>query len=195
MLNADKVVKKTKKEEAPEIKEVKEQPKTSDHISVKEKIAEYSLNRMAGGRISETHTRSTFLIDDETLEKLQNLTDYIEGINGLETEFNEDRTARQIRDERLFSKGIKSKLINYALDTLLEQYEKDEGIIPKVQKARFKHTDGTFHRAFKFTENGVTYYLEQNNRGKEIRFLSTDKDISEQEIEELFNEKVELENY
>ncbi|QQS86566.1 hypothetical protein I6J04_13270 (plasmid) [Staphylococcus carnosus] len=174
-----------------------EQPKqeivsNSDKLSVKDKIEEYSDERMTSGRINETHKRSTFLVDQDTLDKLQNLVDLMEGTNGLDSKYQDNLTTKQARDNRLLAKGFKSKIINYALDTVLEEWESTEGLIPNVEKVRYKTTEGTYNRAFKFEENGVLYYLEQNNRGHEVKYLATDSGITEDEINELFNEKVEL---
>lgn len=178
----------TKQEEQPK----QEVISNSDKLSVKDKIEEYSDERMTSGRINETHKRSTFLVDQDTLDKLQNLVDLMEGTNGLDSKYQDNLTTKQARDNRLLAKGFKSKIINYALDTVLEEWESTEGLIPNVEKVRYKTTEGTYNRAFKFEENGVLYYLEQNNRGHEVKYLATDSGITEDEINELFNEKVEL---
>lgn len=178
----------TKQEEQPK----QEVVSNSDKLSVKDKIEEYSDERMTSGRINETHKRSTFLVDQDTLDKLQNLVDLMEGTNGLDSKYKDNLTTKQARDNRLLAKGFKSKIINYALDTVLEEWESTEGLIPNVEKVRYKTTEGTYNRAFKFEENGVLYYLEQNNRGHEVKYLATDSGITEDEINELFNEKVEL---
>lgn len=171
---------------------LKETNTNSDKISIKDKIEEYSDTRMTSGRINETHKRSTFLVDDDTLDKLQNLVDYMEASNGLNSKYHDNLTVKQIRYNRLLSKGFKSKIVNYALDTIMEQWESDEGLIPKVDKVRYKTPEGKYNRVFRFIENGDLYYLEQDNRGNEVKFLSTGKGFSETEINELFDEKVEL---
>lgn len=178
-------------------KKQEEQPKqevvtNSDKLSVKDKVEEYSDERMTSGRINETHKRSTFLVDQDTLDKLQNLVDLMEGTNGLDSKYQDNLTTKQARDNRLLAKGFKSKIINYALDTVLEEWESTEGLIPNVEKLRYKTTDGTYNRVFKFEENGVLYYLEQNNRGREIKYLATDSSITVDEINELFTEKQDL---
>ena len=178
----------TKQEEQPK----QEAVSNSDKLSVKDKIEEYSDERMTSGRINETHKRSTFLVDQDTLDKLQNLVDLMEGTNGLDSKYQDNLTTKQARDNRLLAKGFKSKIINYALDTVLEEWESTEGLIPNVEKVRYKTTEGTYNRAFKFEENGVLYYLEQNNRGIEVKYLATDSGITADEINELFTEKQEL---
>ena len=178
----------TKQEEQPK----QEVVSNSDKLSVKDKIEEYSDERMTSGRINETHKRSTFLVDQDTLDKLQNLVDLMEGTNGLDSKYQDNLTTKQARDARLLAKGFKSKIINYALDTVLEELESTEGLIPNVEKVRYKTTEGTYNRAFKFEENGVLYYLEQNNRGIEVKYLATDSGITADEINELFTEKQEL---
>ncbi|MCG2355677.1 hypothetical protein K4S27_11095 [Staphylococcus epidermidis] len=189
--NVKKKVNEPKEEQTKEVSNSEVVP-NSDRISVKDRIEEYSDTRMTSGRINETHTRSTFLVDDETLEKLQNLVDYMEASNGLNSKYHDNLTLKQIRDNRLLSKGFKSKVVNYALDTIIEQWESDEGLIPKVNKVRYKTTEGKYHRVFKFEENGDLYYLEQDNRGNEVKFLSTGKGFSESEINDLFVKKEEI---
>lgn len=191
-LNLDPNNVKQKKAETKQEQPKQEAVTNSDKLNVKDKIEEYSDERMTSGRINETHKRSTFLVDQDTLDKLQNLVDLMEGTNGLDSKYQDNLTTKQARDNRLLAKGFKSKIINYALDTVLEEWESTEGLIPNVEKVRYKNPEGTYNRAFKFEENGVLYYLEQNNRGHEVKYLATDSGITEDEINELFNEKVKL---
>jgi hypothetical protein len=190
MLNKDGLNK--KKTEEPKQDIVKEPVTSSENVSIRERIEEYSNTRMTSGRINETHQRATFLVDQDTLDKLQNLVDLMEGTNGLDSKYQDNLTTKQARDARLLAKGFKSKIINYALDTVLEEWESTEGLIPNVEKVRYKTTEGTYNRAFKFEENGVLYYLEQSNRGIEVKYLATDSGITADEINELFTEKQEL---
>lgn len=185
-------VKQKNKEPEQEQQPKKEVVTNSDKLSVKDRIEEYSDERMTSGRINETHKRSTMLLDNDTLNKLQNLVDLMESTNGLDSKYQNNLTTKQARDNRLLAKGFKSKIVNYALDTVLEEWESTEGLIPNVEKVRYKTTDGTYNRAFKFEENGVLYYLEQNNRGVEVKYLATDSGITADEINELFTEKQEL---
>lgn len=159
----------------------------SDNLSIKDRIEEYSDERLTSGRINETHKRATFLIDSDTLDKLQNLVDLIEATNSLESKYQDNLTTKQVRTNRLLAKGFKSKLINYALNSVMEEWESSQGLIPEVEKIRYKKSDGTYNRVFKFEENGTLYLLEQNNRGVEQRFMSTDSGDTKEEIDNLFN--------
>lgn len=159
----------------------------SDNLSIKDRIEEYSDERLTSGRINETHKRATFLIDSDTLDKLQNLVDLIEATNSLESKYQDNLTTKQVRTNRLLAKGFKSKLINYALNSVMEEWESSQGLIPNVEKLRYKKSDGTYNRVFKFEENGTLYLLEQNNRGVEQRFMSTDSGDTKEEIDNLFN--------
>lgn len=167
--------------------QTKQKPVTnSDSISIKEKIEEYSDERMTSGRISESHKRATFLVDEETLDKLQNLIDLMEATNAIDSSYQNDLTDKQIRSNRLLAKGFKSKFINYCLDTILDEWENTEDTIPDVDKARYKTSDDTFNRAFRFKQDNILYGLEQNHRGKEVRFMSTANGNTEQEINDWF---------
>ena len=159
----------------------------SDNLSIKDRIEEYSDERLTSGRINETHKRATFLIDSDTLDKLQNLVDLIEATNSLESKYQDNLTTKQVRTNRLLAKGFKSKLINFALNSVMEDWESSQGLIPEVEKIRYKKRDGTYNRVFKFEENGTLYLLEQNNRGVEQRFMSTDSGDTKEEIDNLFN--------
>lgn len=159
----------------------------SDNLSIKDRIEEYSDERLTSGRINETHKRATFLIDSDTLDKLQNLVDLIEATNSLESKYQDNLTTKQVRTNRLLAKGFKSKLINFALNSVMEDWESSQGLIPEVEKIRYKKSDGTYNRVFKFEENGTLYLLEQNNRGVEQRFMSTDSGDTKEEIDNLFN--------
>ncbi|WP_165380025.1 hypothetical protein, partial [Staphylococcus condimenti] len=46
-----------------------------------------------------------------------------------------------------------------------------------------------YHKAYSFTDNDVTYYIEQ---GREIEFLSTSEGAKIEEIESKFNECSDL---
>ena len=189
MLNKDGLNK--KKTEEPKQDTVKEPVTSSENVSIRERIEEYSNTRMTSGRINETHQRATFLVDQDTLTKLNNLVDLMEGTNGLDSKYQDNKTVKQVRDDRLFSKGFKSKLINFSLDTILEEWEQSQGLIPEVSKIRYKAQDGTYHRTFKFKEEGILYLITQSNRGHEIEFLTSEV-VSESEIESKFTHYVEL---
>ncbi|EGQ3068521.1 hypothetical protein KEI82_002495 [Staphylococcus pseudintermedius] len=164
--------------------------KVIDSFNIKEKIKEYSEKRMSQGYINETHKRATFLIDSNTLDKIQNLVDYMEATNALSSKYQNHLTVEQARNERLLAKGFKSKIVNYALDTVIELWESENDIIPNIDKVRYKTKDGTYNRAFRFRKDNVLYYLEQSNRGEEVKFLSTKSGGTEEEINKEFENKL-----
>ncbi|MDK3656243.1 hypothetical protein O0A22_11555 [Staphylococcus pseudintermedius] len=173
--------------------ELDENEKKTDKFDIKERIKEYSTTRMSLGRINETHKRSTFLIDSDTLDKMQNLVDYMEATNALDSKYQNHLTVEQARNDRLLAKGFKSKLVNYALDTVLDAWEAENDIIPKIDKVRYKTKDGTYNRAFRFKKDNILYYLEQSNRGREIKFMSTELNSTEDEINKEFEDKIKKE--
>lgn len=163
----------------------------ADKKDIRERLEDFSDRRMVSGRISENSSRATFLVSDDVLSKLSDLVDHMEAVSSLDSKLNEDKTLKEIRDMRLFSKGFKSKFVGYALESALNEWEAEKGLIPKTERVRYKAQDGTYHRTFKFKEEGVLYLITQSNRGHEIEFLTSD-DIPVDEINAKFNRYVEL---
>lgn len=166
----------------------------ADKSSVKERIEEYSDTRMTAGHINETHKRATLLLDTDTLDKLQNLVDLMEASNGLESSFTDGKTVKQARNDRLLAKGFKSKIVNYALNTIISQWETENDLIPNVEKVRYKDDkSGTYHRSFMFKQDGVLYLITQSNRGVEIEFRTSNKE-PEESLKEDFEARVRKSN-
>lgn len=164
---------------------------SSERRGIREKLEYYSDVRMVSGRISETHSRQTYFVDDDIAKQLDNLVEYFEATNGLESKFNDNQTLKQTRENRLLAKGIKSKLVNMAIEQVLDQWSQEEGLIVDVDRIRYKNpSDNTYHRTFKFTENGVTYLMTQSNRGHELEYMDTTTH-SLDEIEQRFQSYVE----
>ena len=165
--------------------------KTTDKKDIRERLEDFSDRRLVSGRISELSSRATFLVSDDVLSKLSDLVDHMEAISALDSTLNENKTVKEIRDMRLFSKGFKSKFVGYALESALAEWEAEKGLIPETKRVRYKAQDGTYHRTFKFKEEGVLYLITQSNRGNELEFL-TSEDVSESEIESKFSYYEEL---
>lgn len=165
--------------------------KPTDKKDIRERLEDFSDRRMVSGRISELSSRATFLVSDDVLSKLSDLVDHMEAISSLDSKLNEDKTLKEIRDMRLFSKGFKSKFIGYALESAINEWESEIGVIPQTERVRYKSQDGTYHRTFKFKEEGVLYLITQSNRGHEIEFLTSNK-TSEDEINAKFDKYVKL---
>ncbi len=165
----------------------------NDTTTVKGALKDYSVERMGNSIIGENHTRQTYLIDDETIEKLEYLVSYVQATNGINSENNRGLNKTEINRRRALTKGFKSKAVNYAIKKFIEQWEGQEGAIPDVQhkKHGFKIGDTDkykYHHYYMFTENGETYGIEQDNRGKELRYISTTKGDSVESIEQWFND-------
>lgn len=165
--------------------------KPTDKKDIRERLEDFSDRRMVSGRISELSSRATFLVSDDVLSKLSDLVDHMEAVSSLDSKLNEDKTLKEIRDMRLFSKGFKSKFVGYALESALNEWEAEKGLIPETERVRYKAQDGTYHRTFKFKEDDILYLITQSNRGHEIEFL-TSEEVSESEIESKFTHYVEL---
>lgn len=157
-----------------------------DHKTLNERLKDYSIKRMSDSIISENHSRSTYLIEDETLKKLNSLVSYVQAINGIDSTNNKNMSRTEINRSRALTKGFKSKSVNYAIQQFLNQWEAEEGLIPNVQYKKSK-VDKVFHHYYLFSENGETYGIEQDNRGRELQYLSTENDDKKEFIEEWFN--------
>ena len=159
----------------------------TDTKTVKDKLKDYADKRQNSSIISDTHTRSTYLISDETIQTLDYLVAYIEATNGLGSELTKGMSPEEVNKGRVLSKGVKSKIVNYAIQSFLDEYESQEGLIPDVQHKKSK-VGKVYHNYYMFTENGETYGIEQDNRGKELRYLSTTNGDSVESIEQWFDE-------
>ena len=159
----------------------------NDTKTLKENLKDYSVQRMSDSIIGENHTRQTYLINDETIEKLEHLVSYVQASNGIDSENNKGLNKSEINRSRALTKGFKSKAVNYAIQQFLDQWEEQEGLIPNVQHKKSK-VGKVYHNYYMFTENGETYGIEQNNRGQELRYLSTTNGDSVESIEQWFDE-------
>lgn len=159
----------------------------ADKQTIKEELKSYSDSRMNNSIISDTHKRATFLVADDVLNKLENFTFYNEATNSIGSSFTQGLSDEQIFRGRVMSKGIKSKLVNFAISKVLDELESQSGLIPEVSHKRFK-VDKVNHNAYLFKEDGVTHYLEINNRGKMVEELSTDNEYSEDELQQKFDD-------
>ena len=92
----------------------------------------------------------------------------------------------QINKGRVLSKGVKSKLVNYSIQRFLDEYEQQDGLIPHTEHKKYK-VGNVYHNAYRYTQDGVTYGILQNNRGKEVKFMSTDSGNTVEEINEWFD--------
>lgn len=159
----------------------------NDTKTLKENLKDYSVQRMSDSIIGESHTRQTYLVNDETIEKLEHLVSYVQASNGIDSENNKGLNKSEINRSRALTKGFKSKAVNYAIQQFLDQWEEQEGLIPNVQHKKSK-VGNVYHNYYMFTEDGETYGIEQDNRGKELRYLSTANGDSIESIEQWFDE-------
>lgn len=173
--------------EIEEVNETFDNTDLNDTKTLKEHLKDYSVQRMSDSIIGESHTRSTYLIEDETLEKLNSLVSYVQANNGIDSEANKGLNKTEVNRSRALTKGFKSKAVNFAISQFLDQWESQEGLIPDVQHKKSK-VGKVYHNYYLFTENGETYGIEQDNRGKELRYLSTEKDYSVEDIEQWFDD-------
>ena len=159
----------------------------TDKKTIKEELKDFADSRMNSSIISDTHTRSTYLISDTTLEKLNNLVAFTEVSNGLNSELTKGMSREEINKGRVLSKGVKSKLVNYSIQKFLDDYESQEGLIPETFHKKYK-VGNVYFNAYLFTQDGITYGVTQDNRGREIEFMSTDNGYTNEQINEWFDE-------
>lgn len=173
MLNPNDVTKKSNTQ-ADETKNVIKDFPTDDK-TIKEELKEYSDARQADSIIEESHRRATHLMSDSSLAKMDDLVNYISATYGLNSEFTKDMDKREVSRARTLTKGTRSKILNFALQHFLDTFEQQEGLIPETEHKRFK-VNGKNHNAYRFTKDGVTYLIEQDQRGRELFFMSTETD-------------------
>lgn len=163
---------------------------TTDKKTVKEELKEFSDKRSGNSIIGESHTRATHLLSDSSLDKLNQLVNFISASYGLNSELTKGMDEKEVKKARTLTKGTRSKALNFALQHFLDTWEQEEGLIPHTEHKRYDvGTDKTkiYHNAYRFTQDGVTYGILQDNRGKEINFMSTDSGNTVEEINEWFD--------
>src|SRR5699024_4767608 len=168
VVDSSKVTKKNNNpKEQPNEQTTKEPVKSSDKVTISDKVREYSEHHM-------------------------------EATNTLDSEITKGLTDTKKQSLRNFAGGFKSKFLNYLIKEGLEQWSKEEGTIPSIDRARFPVNDGSYHRAFRINEKNKLTYTIQDARGHEITYLTTDssadkdKQATEEYINELFEEKQNL---
>lgn len=157
-------------------------------LSAKEGLLKYADERATSSIINNTHSRSTFLINDKLIAKLNDVIAYLEVTNGVGSQLIPEGTKeKDIEKGQLLAKGAKSKIVNHSLNKFIKQLENERNAkFPNVLHK--KQNVGTvknkkYHNYYMFTENGETYGIEQDNRGKELRYLSTEPGESEKGVE------------
>lgn len=173
MLNPNDVTKKSNTQADEKKNVIKDFP--TDDKTIKEELKEYSDARQADSIVGESHTRATHLLSDSSLAKMDDLVNYISATYGLNSEFTKNMDKREVSRARTLTKGTRSKILNFALQHFLDSFEQQEGLIPHTESKRFK-VNGKNHNAYRFTKDGITYLIEQDSRGRELFFMSTETD-------------------
>lgn len=185
MLNANEVKKKSSTEEQ---QTTPQPPQTliSEKESVKEELKKFSDERSGNSIIGEDHSRATHLLSNSSLEKLNQLVNFISASYGLNSELTKGMDEKEVKKARTLTKGTRSKALNFALQHFLDTWEQEEGLIPNTEHKKYKISN-VYHNAYRFTQDGVTYGILQDNRGEEINFMSTDLGNTIEEINEWFD--------
>lgn len=158
----------------------------NDTKTIKEELKKFSDERQGNSIIGEDHTRATHLLSNSSLEKLNHLVNFIEASYGLNSELTKGMDEKEVKKARTLTKGTRSKALNFALQHFLDTWEQEEGLIPNTEHKKYK-VGNVYHNAYRFTQDGVTYGILQDNRGKEVNFMSTDSGNTVEEINEWFD--------
>lgn len=162
------------------------------------KAYEHKQERDARYLVTDDHSRATFHIADETIERINDICSYMEVLSGIGGVFSSERVEDYSNHEkyRKLAKGFKSTIVNMALDNIITDFEKSHGKLPKVDRVRFMSSDKTYHRAFKIVDDENVYFSELDNRGNELLYFSntvaTELFATSEEIEKLFNQRLKL---
>lgn len=193
-------LKKPNKQEQPT--EEHKTVESSDTVTFLDKIKEYTDVRN-NQIVTQDHTRSTFLLDNKSLSELDDLVDYMEALGASDGGdlVQVKGVGKDLDKYRIISKNFKSRFVNYCIKEGLKSWKDKEGKIPDIDRARFPVGNNEYWRAFKIKdEHDHVYYTEQDNRGHQQKYLTTDpketrtdKQATEEYINELFEEKQKLE--
>lgn len=159
---------------------------TTDKQTIKEELKKFSDERQGNSIIGEDHTRATHLLSNSSLEKLNQLVNFISASYGLGSELTKGMDEVEVKKARTLTKGTRSKALNFALQHFLDTWEQEEGLIPNTEHKKYK-VGNVYHNAYRFTKDGVTYGITQDNRGKELSFMSTANGNTVEEINEWFD--------
>lgn len=192
----------------------KDEKLNSDKNNVKERLVSFVKTR-PDGKISDLTTRTTFIIEDRVLERLNNYFNYMEASNASNSNYNpHNKNETELIADRGLSKGILSKLMSFSLNETLDEWNSVDPI-PDTEKARYpvsvSKERGTgykiaYHRAYKFELKGVTYGISIDERSNQYEYYTTAEpkkgesnddvthfNVDKSVIEEWFKKKQEAE--
>ncbi|WP_414043096.1 hypothetical protein ACMGE9_12505 [Macrococcus sp. EM39E] len=147
--------------------------------TIKQQIIQYEMNR-ALLNIKDTHKRQTYLIDKMNIERLESLQASLEIINAKNSSFGNDNLSEADRiRERKLATGLKTKVVNLALDNFFHDWEVENGLIPEIEVIRFKVDNngdmiidsdkkGKIHRVYFFSDNKKYYVVRHDDRGNQL---------------------------
>lgn len=122
------------------------------------------IKRNSDALVIDTHKRTTFLVDESLLDKLDNLQAYLE--------IHDESDLKARRELNKIKNGFKTKLINVALDEVLKQWEAESGQIPKVDSYRYLYSiSGKMnvnYRVYMYEKDKKYYFMHFDNRGNEL---------------------------
>lgn len=191
----------------------REQQATKDEFNIKERLVSFVKTRPEG-KVSDITSRTTFVIEDRVLERLENFMNYMEASNVSNSNYNpHNKNQTQLLADRGLAKGILSKLVSLSISESLDEWNKIDSI-PNTKKVRYtvkvprergKGTKTANHRAYIFELKGITYGIAIDERSNQLEYLTTDSKndndydgvgsrygLSREEIIEWFEEKEKL---
>ncbi|WP_185160578.1 hypothetical protein [Mammaliicoccus sciuri] len=159
----------------------KEEQSTNDNYDIKERLVNHIKTRPEG-KISDITTRTTFIIENRVLERLENYFNYMEASNASNSNYNPyNKNESELMADRGLSKGILSKLLSFSLSETLDEWHNIDPI-PNTEKSRYpvqvrKERGGgyktAYHRAYMFELKGVTYGISIDERSNQYEYYTT----------------------
>lgn len=119
-------------------------------VDIEEEVMKYQ-NRFNNSLAKDTHTPSTYLIEDDLRDKLDSLLHQLNIENGVL-----DNKSKSFKLKRKMLKGFKFKFINAAIKHYLDEFEKGEGEI--------KHVDCITYKVNEYINNKM-YVVENSKDG------------------------------
>lgn len=130
----------------------KEEP-LEKKFNVEDKVMRYQ-NKFNNSLAKDTHSPSTYLIEDEIKDKLDSLLHQLNIENG-ENKSN----LKNFKMNRRLLKGFKFKFINAAISHFLDVYEKEEGKIKPIECVTYKVNEYINNKMYIVEERKGEYTL------------------------------------
>lgn len=127
--------------------------KVERKFDVEDKVMRYQ-NKFNNSLAEDTHSPSTYLIEDDLKDKLDSLLHQLNIENG-----QNKSNVKNFKMNRRLLKGFKYKFINAALSHFLDIYEKEEGEIHPIECITYKVNEYINNKIYIIKESEDSYTL------------------------------------